>query len=1161
MADLRQLALEYVLGDDEAKLTIIAKDTARELESAPANTNPVARWVEAVQPWMPNRDGDDETHGAPDWTARAKALEFLSRTLEYLGNDVLKPSQTKLLVAFFGAMFDVDHKAGILASASALRKITEMKAFQPSSAIDIFEKLCCLKDDFPRQLSTTRLAVYKLIQSLLTSEPVEKDIKGKQGPNYQFLLDLLQLCRSERDPDCLMVWFAILTTIMTKYAPSQETLDEVYGTFKAYYPITLPRTAQSKVTPDDLKSQLRACFSCNSSLAKHTFPFLVGKLDQGDGVTVNVKIDVLRTIKACIEEYDKPDETVIPYADRIWGSLKYEVRNGEIEDVIWATLEVLKTLTTRLKENDLRDYILNVTRDCVGDLSSAMYAGAAGRLLVSVLSASPVAFVQMAAPTVTHIKESLRHPKSITHSQDLYKIIRVVLQTRILLMELHTDTATQKDFAAVDSVFKSLYHDIFSSALARGSKDGPSEEDIKVATAAVHGAGALVCQRAAIAPGEETNDPLSLLPEKTCSEICEALFQIPLHHYTTHSSEAGVDELINETTEALQKAVVAHPAAFATTVSKFQSLLKSTQGSSTETTVDLIEGLGPLLAYVGCSELPKNVGYGVFQFLSLSGLFTRELSQSVAAGTSPKIWCALMAGLENTIKYYGDALTKTDVDREAAFNGQESNTFDADAISSKITSSYGSLLGLGASGSVEYGDLKSTLPITSAGAHQTYIEVGYALLKHFFSSVTTGTQTLTLSAEFNGKDTASEQQYLHMLGDLASSFIHELSEVQQVDLKIHERSLDLFQTTVKLPVGDAMAVDETWEWLVNTPVNALFYGMIESTRPEVITKIFQMGVGQKLIQAGVSPSSSFANATTSSISKSVLSILANKHKLDGEDDLLTSIESIVTTGLTQTTTHASERIVSSLAVAAGFLRRYTGAKTKPLVAAIREVPKNAELGFSLARRLEIIVAPQRFLSKDNYATVRPLWLQKLYFDLVKPLLVGATDREATPLSRASCGIAVLVTMKHIPFSIYEEDIDQILRVAISTSQTLGTGPDTLAALTVIKSILAESPDKVQDHIRSLITICTSSFSTTATHTSPEWLPATAQSARASPAVVAQSGKLALEILAGLPRLFESRHLLSYVGDVDRQLSIACGHRVREVRMSARTARTAWSEVN
>lgn len=44
---------------------------------------------------MPNREGDDETNDAPDWTARAKALEFLSDTLEYVGKDILKASQGK----------------------------------------------------------------------------------------------------------------------------------------------------------------------------------------------------------------------------------------------------------------------------------------------------------------------------------------------------------------------------------------------------------------------------------------------------------------------------------------------------------------------------------------------------------------------------------------------------------------------------------------------------------------------------------------------------------------------------------------------------------------------------------------------------------------------------------------------------------------------------------------------------------------------------------------------------------------------------------------------------------------------------------------------------------------------------------------------------------
>lgn len=738
----------------------------------------------------------------------------------------------KLLVAFFGAMFDVDHKAGILASSSALRKITEMKTFQPSSAIDILQKLCCLKDDFARQVATTRLAVYQLIGSLLTAAPVEKDIKQKQGPAYQFMLDLLQLCRSERDPDCLMVWFDILKSFMTKYEPSQEVLEEVYGAFKAYYPITLPRTAQSKVTPEELKAQLRACFSCHSGLSKHTFPFLVGKLDQGDGVTVNVKIDVLRTIRACIEDYDNPQENVIPYADRIWGSLKYEVRNGEIEDVIWATLEVLKTLTTRLKDNDLRDYVLTVTRDCVGDLSSAMYAAASGRLLVSVLSASPVAFVQMASPTVTHIKENLRHPKSISHSQDLFKIMSVVLKTRQMLMELHASAEAQKDFGAVDAVFKTLYHDVFASAVEKGSKESPSEEEIKVATAAVQGAGLMVSQRQA-----STASPL--LSSESCTDICDALFSIPVHYYTaTHANEPGLDELVNETTDALQKAVVAHPAGFTAMLAEFQGLVQSTLAKGSEATVDLIQGLGPLLAFVGCSELPSSTAYGTFQFLSLAGAFLRELSKAISDASEPSVWCALLAGLQNVFRYFSDALAKLEVDTAIAYNGAAGVGFDESEACAHVTTHFGSILGLsGSSNAVEYDIIKTDLPQTPAEAHKKYVDVSYRIIQTLYGQATTGGQILTLSSAFSGKDTVSEHEYLHMLGDFASFFVHGLTEKQQLELKLHQRMLDLFQPVASTPSVDAMAIETDWSWLINAPVNILLYGIVESARPAVITRV------------------------------------------------------------------------------------------------------------------------------------------------------------------------------------------------------------------------------------------------------------------------------------------------------------------------------------
>lgn len=54
---------------------------ASELEST-AGSNPVARWVEAVQPWMPGNKETEDSQETPDWTSRAKGEEQLP--LSYL---------------------------------------------------------------------------------------------------------------------------------------------------------------------------------------------------------------------------------------------------------------------------------------------------------------------------------------------------------------------------------------------------------------------------------------------------------------------------------------------------------------------------------------------------------------------------------------------------------------------------------------------------------------------------------------------------------------------------------------------------------------------------------------------------------------------------------------------------------------------------------------------------------------------------------------------------------------------------------------------------------------------------------------------------------------------------------------------------------------------
>jgi DNA repair/transcription protein MET18/MMS19 len=794
------------------------------------------------------------------------ALEFLSRTLDFLSKDVLKPSQSKslslkvpwytalmicvvkLLVGFFGAMFDVDHKAGVMPSATALSRIVAMKAFQPTTGDEIIQKVCALKYDFPRQVSKTRLAVFELLRSLITKPEVASDLQYKHGASSGFMNDLLQLCRNERDPSCLMVWFDILAFFLREYSPSQEMIEEVYGTFKAYFPITLPRTSQSGITPEELKLQLRKCFTSNYALAPLAFPFLLGKLDQGDGVTVNVKVDILKTVQACLDEYKNPEQSVTPYVDQIWSSLKYEVRNGEIEDTIWATLEVLKTLAVRLKGDNLRDYCLAVTRDCVSDLANAMYTAPAGRLLVGVLSATPSAFVLMASPAITNIKENLRHPKGPGHSQDLLKLLHVILETRLLLVQGEMSSQDKSDFAAIDPSFKPLYDDVYKKAVELGTKSNASYDDQSVATQAVQGAGALVPQRpvSSVVSSDigESSSQLLLTGDK-CIDICDLLFTIISQSATgdgpAHTKAS--DDLINETTKALQRAVTAYPPAYPPLVQKVMGIIRKSWAGQFTPAVSVVQTLGPLIAFVGCSELPCSPRKGLDQFLlTIRALYT-ELVCAIDSKADVKSWCGLSASIQASVRCFNDACTKQGavLDREV---------WDA-SWQSTITTKYPILekhtLETGASDASN-----KTEPSSVSEIHGDFLLISLYVARLLYRKATktvdnhprTGKAALDLSDDFSAGDNPSESQYLHLLGTLAGFVFHELSEEQQLSLQAQHYALHLFRDdSITLPqvgsTGPEVAAENgsSWDWVALERLNILSFGILEALRPSAVAQL------------------------------------------------------------------------------------------------------------------------------------------------------------------------------------------------------------------------------------------------------------------------------------------------------------------------------------
>src|SRR5699024_5923956 len=104
-----------------------------------------------------------------------------------------------------------------------------------------------------------------------------------------------------------------------------------------------------------------------------------------------------------------------------------------------------------------------------------------------------------------------------------------ILETRLLLTDVEMTDAEWSDFAAVDSVFKSLYADVYGSPIKLGRDANASYDDIKLATEAVQGIGALARQSVLTkreAPDSTQPNAHLLLPGTTCAEICDSLFDI-----------------------------------------------------------------------------------------------------------------------------------------------------------------------------------------------------------------------------------------------------------------------------------------------------------------------------------------------------------------------------------------------------------------------------------------------------------------------------------------------------------------------------------------------------------------------------------------------------------------------------------------------------------
>ncbi|KAI1386918.1 Dos2-interacting transcription regulator of RNA-Pol-II-domain-containing protein [Hypoxylon trugodes] len=1180
------LALQYVLTDENSQEQEISEKAAAAIEQSTNTRITVGQWVASINRWI--QPGDDTSDD--NFIARAKALDFLASTLGVLNKkDVsLKADQVKLLVTFFGSLFSSDHRAGVTASAKALRHLVHMKSFQPTLGDDIITNVCKLGEDFKLQAPSTRLELYELFLELLQDPTVANDLEYRHGNTCGFITSLLDLCRNERDPQNLMKWFETLKTFLQNFSPSEDVTVEVFKTFSAYFPISLRASAApSGITADDLKNAVRSCFAAHYRVAGHAIPYLINKLDQGDAVTVAVKIDILQTLDACLSQYDHPKQSVVPFVDQIWSSLKYEVRNGEIPDTIKATLKVIRSLTTRLDDDELRSFLADAWRDLDEDLSNPTYTAQAGRLLVAVAGATLQSFASITSQAIPHIQTTLRHTQSSSHKQELVALLNSILAVRSHLVD------TLKEDANIDRTEPLLKDDLFGDHLffkvylplwEEASNSQAAPEQINVLKKVMEGLAVLVGQQSS---GAGPSD--RLCSASTCERVFNWLASpsviYPLEgkrptggHPTSDTDQDVRDAAV----AALKEAVPLYPPAFQLLLQQYLSSLKvAYQQQLALHDLHLeIKLVASTLCEVGCSnkELPLSNPITLINTL-LEGLLWILSEQA-----PPKYWTAFICSIHLSVVQSLSSIPKQNSDSKPL--SQELMKSWYTQFTKTLENAGTSQLDLDNPGnsSLLAKTLDKGLQAQGADVHQQLWAYSLSVVgqlyrrfttAHFQTGDTGSVLHIGLGEDFKRENglVAEQDITLHQLGFLATSVIRALSETEQTALELGGDAFILFHGVNN--------TDQQINSLVTTakisPLDEfrtapLTMGVLQGLHPGVLSPEHHISALKDLCSILTTAPSPCSDTTRAALDIS-FTTLSNKLRLENNNNSTEYFQ--IQQGLISTLTNIWNKTSGSnldiptglrifrsvLYFLAGDVTRF---RTSPdthnslLKMVCDEAPLRPTIGRQLARNFEVLVSPKECLEKENHAIRKRMSGGWLYFKAVQPYLKdcfpnSGLDETAT-VNRA---VATFAILKHLKYEQYASDISQIVRVGIRSLSTFDTGIEMESCLSVLLQILEKEPDALKEHLAGLITGMAAVYETARKITKTTNLPEDTAAPKPKAKERVMCRKFALEFFQKLPQAYETQYLVPYRQQLLRPLSVACGDSVREIRRTALAARKAW----
>lgn len=915
----------------------------------------------------------------------------------------------------------------------------------------------------------------------------------------------------------------------------------------------------------------------------------------------------------------------MPYITKLWSSLKYEVRNGEVPEAIQETLSIFECLTSRLaKTNDseaaLTEFLSQTWKDTAEDLENPTYTEQAGSILISIAGGSVLAFCRINPRLLEAARQNVGQPKSPAHTKNLLVLLNNLVRThrKLTAKTIEWSEHDKRAFNADGFVIPvAIIDDIYFKLFRENTIDNPSKEQVEIAKEAINGLSLVVDVQQLRADFTTT----AAYEQDTLREICTALSYRATNSFNVSpTASAELHNIDVSAVAALKTVVKVFPEGYAKVLSNLVGEVekRTWKGTVSERTFDDLHSVCQRVAYIGCADIPQSET-PIINFALFAGTMLNILSVLFNAEANIK-FCAVVAdALATGMAYFIKAIEDKGLKQAEAVT----DNWKVEDLEHMLHAEVPDFPKLRYKQVNLYDPIPSTKCIKAA-KHSVFTSfqlVGVYVVSELYQHSTAVSMSedgsvplLRLSDALRSADNIDGGN--PRVSDNLAAYLGELSRAACLVLREFRAGAQSYLDLDNRVVG---CFNNGLRWSSNTKPLVLFtdaelyalsVGIAQAMHPAVVTSLVSED------DSGSSPSFppmtcrcltfpscqtnfNFHNLLTGSldviqpsprveaIQDYIAFLLANKFstRAGGPNEIDVPIQDVWTMVLNRIDESLKQpeflelrEVCRFAAILAGaFARRDLPAAALSSTISHAAAKAGTEMGPYVARILsQLFSASKRgLLDSANHTIQRPLYLQWTYQRCVQPVL-----NLAYPLSREGNSVVysiyVLHAVKSLALGHYADDAPTVVRIVLAAMQKATNSYDVEAACGIALRILAGEPAMFRSHVASLVKAAKGVYGRSLPTPAIQGPAQTAQDDKEWPVdkeEYAQSGRfryagdretirrMALRTLEVLPAQLDENDLRAYADEVRTHLSVALGDRVRDVRRGAEAAQSAWSKIS